>query len=245
MIKDYFRPQTIEEALKLLDQPATIPLGGGTWINQPHKETFSVVDLQDLGLNHIRKHGNNLEIDACVTLQQLLENPNCPEALKQAIRLDAPLNIRNAATIAGRLISCDGRSAYAAMMLSLDAKLTTASDASLGLGEFLPLRNLPGKLITRLTIPLNVKTAYEQVARTPADLPIVAAALTQWASGRTRLALGGYSKAPLLAMDGTESDGLEEAARNAFHESADEIASAEYRMDVAATLAKRCMESLK
>ncbi|HEX5809688.1 MAG TPA: hypothetical protein VFY25_13560, partial [Anaerolineales bacterium] len=60
----------------------------------------------------------------------------------------------------------------------------------------------------------------------------------------TRLVVGGYGKSPLLAMDGTEAEGLEPAARNAFHEATDEWASAEYRMDVAATLAKRCLGSL-
>jgi hypothetical protein len=49
----------------------------------------------------------------------------------------------------------------------------------------------------------------------------------------------------MLAMDGTESEGLETAARNAFHEATDEWASAEYRMDVVATLAKRCLESIQ
>ena len=80
------------------------------------------------------------------------------------------------------------------------------------------------------------------MSRTPADKPIVCAALAQWNSGRTRLALGGIGKNPSLAMDGTEANGAEAAARNAFHEAADEYASAEYRMDVAATLAKRCMQ---
>jgi hypothetical protein len=45
----------------------------------------------------------------------------------------------------------------------------------------------------------------------------------------------------MLGMDGTESEGVEAAARNAFHEANDDWASAEYRMDVAATLAKRCL----
>jgi CO/xanthine dehydrogenase FAD-binding subunit len=73
---------------------------------------------------------------------------------------------------------------------------------------------------------------------------MVCAALAQWNSGRTRLVLGGYGKTPLLAMDGTEADGLDTAAKNAYHEAVDEWASAEYRMDVAATLAKRALESL-
>jgi CO/xanthine dehydrogenase FAD-binding subunit len=48
----------------------------------------------------------------------------------------------------------------------------------------------------------------------------------------------------MLAMDGTEADGLESAARNAYHEATDEWASAEYRMDVASILAKRCLKAL-
>ena len=105
-------------------------------------------------------------------------------------------------------------------------------------------------------IPHNIKLAFEYVSRTPADKPIVCAALAQWNSGRTRLALGGYGKSPMLAMDGTEAEGVDTsstdyvlrsvqtAARNAFHEATDEWASAEYRMDVASTLAKRCLEGL-
>ena len=246
MITNYFRPQTLDEALKLLAQPDTRPLGGGTWLNQPHDEKIAVVDLQALGLNKIHKVGNNLEIDACVTLQQLLESTHCPAALIQAIRLESAINIRNAATVAGALVTCDGRSTFATAMLALDAKLTVTSDQSSvisGLGEFLPLR--PQGLITKITIPLNAKLAFESVARSPMDQPIVCAAVAQWAAGRTRLALGGYGKSPLLAMDGTEPEGIDSAAKNAFHEARDECASAEYRMDVAATLAKRCLDAVK
>jgi CO/xanthine dehydrogenase FAD-binding subunit len=129
------------------------------------------------------------------------------------------------------------------MMLALDARLTIlgAQTALFNLAEYWALH--PQGLITQIEIPLNVKSAYEQVARTPSDLPIVAAGLAQWSSGRTRLALGGYGKTPMLAMDGTEAEGLESAAKNTFHEAADAWASAEYRSDVAATLARRCLEA--
>ena len=246
MITDYFRPETLPEALELLKDPNTLPLGGGTLLSTLKSASVKVVDLQALGLNTFQKNGNNLEIGATVTLQLLLESEHTPDALKAALKLEAPLNIRNTATVAGTLIGADGRSPFTAVLLALDAKLTIVNPKSeiLNLGEFLPLRpdNLRGALITTITIPLNAKLAFESVARTPADKPIVCAALAQWPSGRTRLALGGYGKFPLLAMDGTESEGLETAARNAFHEATDEWASAEYRMEVAATLAKRCQE---
>jgi len=247
MITDYHRPETLQETLELLKNPNTLPLGGGTLLSTLKAVSVEVVDLQALGMGAIHKKGNNLEIGATVTLQDLLESEHIPEALKAALKLEAPLNIRNAATVAGTLVAADGRSTFATAMLALDARLSIQpDDEELEIGHFLPLRNdtLRGKLITTIIIPLNATFAFESVARTPADKPIVCAALASWPSGRTRLALGGYSKAPLLAMDGTESDGLDTSARNAFHEAADEWASAEYRMDVAGTLAKRCFEAL-
>ncbi len=249
MITTYHRPKTLEEALTLLAQPNTVPLGGGTLLSHPSPDPVSVVDLQALGLNRIHKKGNNLEIGATCTLQALLESEHCPESLKSALKLEAPLNLRNAATVAGTIAASDGRSTFTTMLLAMDAKVDhrplTADRPSpivIGLSEFLLTR--PKGLITSITIPLNVKSAFEYVSKTPADKPLVCAALTQWNSGRTRLTLGGYGSSPLLAMDGTEADGVQEAARNAFHEANDEWASAEYRMDVAATLAKRCLDKL-
>ena len=247
MITAYHRPHTLEEALTLLSQPNTLPLGGGTLLSHDRTDSLQVIDLQLLGLDTITKNGNQLEIGATATLQQLLESEHAPDALKSALKLEAPLNIRNSATVAGTLVSCDGRSTFATTMVALDAKLeirNSENDSRVShIGDFLPLR--PRGLITTLTTPLNVKLAFEYVSRTPADKPIVCVALAQWNSGRTRLTVGGYGKSPMLAMDGTELEGLETAARNAFHESTDEWASAEYRMDVAATLAKRCWENIQ
>lgn len=242
MITTYHRPQTLDEALTLLSQPNTVPLGGGTLLSHPTADSVQAVDLQSLGLDSLTKKGNDLEIGATTTLQRLLENDNCPEALKTAIKLEAPINIRNAATVAGTLVASDGRSPFATALLSLDAKISIANPKSeiVNIGDFLPLR--PRGLITSVTIPLNTKFAFEFVSRTPADKPIICAAVTQWSSGRARLTLGGYGKSPMLAMDGIEAEGIESAARNAYHEATDEWASAEYRMDVAAVLAKRCLE---
>ena len=252
MITAYHRPKTLDEALTLLHQPDTLPLGGGTLLSKGTSDPVQAVDLQLLGLNTLAKNGNNLELGATLTLQALLESEHCPEALKTALKLEAPLNIRNSATVAGTLISCDGRSTFASILQATDAKIEHAilNDSKIeyqetNIGDFLPLRST--NLITKIIIPLNVKLAFEYVSKTPADKPIVCATLAQWKSGRTRLALGGYGKSPLLGMDGTETEGaegIEAAARNAFHEATDEWAGAEYRMDVASTLAKRCLKAL-
>jgi len=273
VITAYHRPQNLKEALQLIGRPSprTLPLGGGTILSKPGADAVEVVDLQALGLNQINRNGNELELGAVVSLQDLLEGASSPQALKTALKLEAPLNLRNAATIAGTLVVADGRSSFTTALLALDARLELASGTSAStpasqkppkpgreaartadlrtrkqnLGEFLPLRaSQHGTLITRITIPMNVGLAFEYVSRTPADKPIVCAALAQWPSGRTRLALGGYGSSPLLALDGSEAGGLEAAARNAFHEAGDDWASAEYRMAMGALLAKRCLEQL-
>ena len=161
------------------------------------------------------------------------------------MKLEAPLNLRTLATIAGTLVSCDGRSPFSTALLALDAKLSLESVSGVqnakkitvhSLGDFLPLRDqiLPGKLITVIEIPLNAKFAFEYVSRTPADKPIISVALAQWPSGRTRLSVGGFGTEPTLAMDGPESEGLDAAAKNACHAANDDRSSADYRMDVAA-----------
>ena len=248
MITNYHRPNSLDEALRLLSRPNTFPLGGGTLLSQGAvTNPFEVVDLQSLGLDSMEKRGNELQVGATVTLQQLLENKDCAEVLKSALKLETPLNLRNSATVAGTIVSCDGRSTFVTTLLALDAKLDIRNSIDESrvstIGDFLPIR--PKGLITSLTLPLNVKLAFEYVSRTPADKPIVCVALAKWNSGRSRLAVGGLGASPLLAMDGTESEGLEAAARNAFHEATDEWASAEYRLDVAATLAKRCLDHLQ
>jgi len=246
MITAYHRPQTLDEALTLLTQPNILPLGGGTLLSQPTADPVEVADLQLLGLDTVKKNGDNLEFGATLTLQSLLESEYCPEPLKSALKLEAPLNIRNSATVAGTLVACDGRSTFATLLLALDAKLKVISkqkgEETVNIGDLLPARDqIRGKLITKVVIPLNVKLAFEYVARTPSDKPIVCVAVAGWGSGRTRVTVGGHGKSPMLAMDGTESEGFESAARNACHEAVDEFASAEYRMDAAATLAKRCL----
>jgi CO/xanthine dehydrogenase FAD-binding subunit len=249
MIIEYHRPKTLDEAIRLLSKTDTRPLGGGTVLNRPSPERFSVVDLQALGLNKIHKRGNKLEIGATATLQALLDSAHIPPALQETIRLETTYNLRQMATVAGTLVSCDGRSTFTMAMLALDAKCTVTSEQSsvISLGDLLPLRTeiLRSKLITRIEILLNAKLTFETVARTPADKPIVCAVLAQWPSGRTRLALGGWGKSPLLAMDGNEPGGMEEAAKNSFQEAGDEWASAEYRSEMAAVLARRCVGKLQ
>lgn len=247
MIQDYHRPKTIEAALDLLGRatPLTRPLGGGTILNAPSDEKIDVVDLQSLGLNKIEKKGNALMIGATATLQELLNTPDLLMALVDAIKHEATYNLRQTATVAGSLVAATGRSAFATTMLALDAQLMILpGEEKIGLGDLMPLRaeKLQGKLITEILIPSNLKLAYQYVSRSPADLPIVCVAVARWSSGRTRIVLGGFGSSPQLAVDGKDENDILPAIENAYMLAEDQWASAEYRVDVAKTLTKRCLE---
>jgi CO/xanthine dehydrogenase FAD-binding subunit len=258
MIQEYNRPATLEAALELLSRadPPTWPLAGGTALTSAVRQSIAVVDLQSLGLNTFQAGGNTLHLGATLTLQSLLEHlPGLGEAgaglapgLQKATHHEATYNLRMAATVAGTLVAGGGRSPFTTALLALDATLLIQpGDATLSLGDLLPVRaeRLRQRLITRVSLPLNARLAYEYVARSPADRPIVCAAAAVWPSGRVRLVLGGYGAAPRLAFDGTEAEGAVAAAQSAYSGCGDQWASAEYRQEVAGVLAERCLSSLK
>jgi CO/xanthine dehydrogenase FAD-binding subunit len=252
MIIEYHRPKTIPEALELLarDNPITYALGGGTYLNRNLDGEYAVVDLQDLGMGMIKVTGNQIQVGATAKLQELLDFQGLPEDLYTSIRHELTYNLRHMATLAGKLVTADGRSPFATALLALDACLEflwlDSETLQIKMGDWLPTRTneKPNKLITRISFPINVKLAYEYVARTPADMPIVCAATVCWNSGRTRVALGGWGEAPILALDGPESGGVETAAGSAYSHAVDEWASAEYRQEIAGLLAHRGLQRI-
>ncbi len=252
MIIEYHRPDTINDALKLLARtdPPTYPLGGGSVLNRPSPNPIAVVDLQMLGLNSIDGQGNTLNVGATVTLQRLLDVPGLQPALREAIRLEKAYNLRQIATVAGTLVAANGRSPFTTACLALGITLEVVGlekeERRISLGDLLPMRSerFHGSLIKKITLPLNARLAYEYVARTPADRPIICVALARWQSGRTRLTLGGYGDAPVLVLDGPGVDGIEIAAQSAYEDAGDEWASAEYRREIAGVLALRCLQQM-
>jgi CO/xanthine dehydrogenase FAD-binding subunit len=252
MIKEYNRPETLEEAIGLLNrkEPSTVVLGGGLYINEVIKEPIAVVDVQGLGLTKISRKGKKLEVGAAATLESLLISESIPHVLHKAIRHQETYNRRQVATLAGAIIAANGRTPVPSVLLALDAELELVGKENVKdvvkLGDFLPLRQekIAGKLITSIQIPLELKASYHYVARSPADLPIVGASVAVWGSGRTRVVLLGYGEQPVMVFDGPESEGAEIAARDAYSEAADQWAESEYRSDVAGALVCRCLNEI-
>jgi len=254
MIIEYHRPDHLAEALALLSRsdPFTIPIGGGSTLSRFASQPLAVVDTQSLGLDTFDVQGDYLDLGASLTLQALLlqldTHPEIEHAsFQKAIQHEASNNLRQVGSVAGALIAADGRSPFATVMLALDAALLfEPGGETVRLGELLPFRGerYLRRLITRISIPANVRLGYEYVARSPADLPIVCVGAALWPSGRTRLVLGGFGSSPLLVFDGPDAEGAEIAARSACSQAGDSWASAEYRQDVAGILTRRVIQSI-
>ena len=66
----YHRPKSLEEALRLLSQPDTMALAGGTTLLSEGPRV-AVVDLQDLGLDRIQMEAGQLRLGAMTRLVDL------------------------------------------------------------------------------------------------------------------------------------------------------------------------------
>ena len=241
MIVEYHRPDTLEQALSLLQRqaPRTIPLGGGTRVSQMRSDDLAVVDLQALGLDSSQQENGQFIIGTMARMKTLAEVEGLHPALKQIVTTEFPANMRQMATVGGEIVSCDGRVALVTALLAMDARLVWLPERNeISLGNYLPQRTADAtlKLLVEIVFPANGQLLVEKVSRSPVDFPLLSVAVFRWPSGRIRVALGGYGDAPILALDGPDATGAELAAKDAYLAAGDEWCSAEYRSEVAARL---------
>ena len=244
---EYVRPTTIPEALAALKGGTA--LAGGTTVARRARGLAKLVDLQALGIDRLLVEGDHVRMGAMLRLQQMVE-AELPEALSEACRREAGLNLRTMASLGGTLLTCSGRSPLATALLGLHAQIRMEpGPQQWSLDDLLARRSsLPaGLLLTSVAFQVPLAIAQSAVARSPADRPIVCAVVARRA-GRVPsfgVALGGFGPRPILlpeaeiALAVGDVHSAAESARAACAGSQDEWASAEYRAEVAATFIHR------
>lgn len=228
-LREYHRPATADpgrapdHALRLLARPGirTVLLAGGdTLLASADPTVEAVVDLQGLGFDAIRfdSDSSGLRVGALATRAALADHTAARGSyggiVAEAARRWAGSVQRNRATVGGAVATAAPNDPLVAALLACDAQITLlgrAGAATLPLREFMlrraDLLNAPA-IITELTVPWPTQPnggALAQVARTPADAPIVVAAATVRRNGErcvvARLALGGVADATLDLSD--------------------------------------------
>lgn len=102
-------------------------LAGGTELLHLGSELArdSYISIRRLeGLRFVRKSQDAIEIGAACTFQELIENPDIPAYLKEALGFMASRTRRNMATIGGNVAACRDDSFLVPTLLAASAELT-------------------------------------------------------------------------------------------------------------------------
>src|SRR5919109_1160144 len=132
---DYFRPQTLDEALALLArrQDAKILAGGHSLIPAMKlrlAQPETIIDLGRLsGLSYIREQDGRIAIGAMTTHGEIefsaLLRDQCPLLTEVAAQI-GDAQVRNKGTLGGSLVHADPAADWPAAILALDAELEIA-----------------------------------------------------------------------------------------------------------------------
>jgi aerobic carbon-monoxide dehydrogenase medium subunit len=213
LLKTVYRPESAAEAASLLASAGEklAPIAGGSKLiaeleTRARRDLDGLVDLSRAGLNRIElvtQGGRQyIRAGATVTLSQITEHEVggalADGVLRRAGAGEGPLNLRNAATLGGVVASAEYDSEFYAALLALDAGVILHDGAQEHTVQLEDLQSVAG-LITAILIPASsARGGMARVARTPADRPIVAAAVVRIGDGE-RVALCGVASRPVLS----------------------------------------------
>ena len=258
-IKQYVRPQTLDEAYNLCQKRSNVILGGMLWLKMQTRTINTAIDLCDLGLGEIQEEEDCWRIGAMVSLRDLETHKGLNDltqgAMKEALRHIVGVQFRNCATIGGSLYGRFGFSDVLTLFEVLDAKVLLHHAGTLSILEFAELPRGTRDILTHVIIPKKpMQVAYLSQRNTETDFPVLACALS-CIDGTYNCAVGARPSRAAALQDtlGFLKDGVTEQSAQAF---ADFVAehmeftsnlrgSGEYRKKICPVLVRRALLSLK
>ncbi|MGE5141512.1 MAG: FAD binding domain-containing protein [Rudaea sp.] len=264
------KPETMQEALRLLQQAGEVVLAGGTQLVASRRRgARSAVDLSALGLDYIEPDEGSVKIGAMTLLRSVSDSkllrPSAAGVVARAAHRTAASVLRNQATIAGTLIA-EPAGVLAVTLLALDASLVVVSstgETEVGLATYWnDPANFHRSIVREIRLSvaaLNRRAVLEAVARTPRDKAIVSVCLAANAGGgsveQISISLGGVAPTAvrarraeqLLAGGPLTADRIAyvaDAAATGLNPESDYRGSAEYRTEMVRVLVGRLLGTL-
>lgn len=272
-VKEYFLPQSVEEAVSLLAEygPELLVMAGGTiampLINEGVSHPEIVMGLRKSGLDRIEKTNGSLSIGASTTLTQMLAQKHIP-MLSEAAHNIGGWAIRNMGTVGGNLFAPPPSGDFSVALLALDAQVIVANQAGerrLPLSDFFTgfMTNAleMGEMVTGFEIPMpKGETAYLKYGRKHANTPAVVTVAAQVVleAGNVsdaRIALNAVADHPIRAhqaekaligssLDESAIAAAASAAENECEPFTDAIASEWYRRKMVPVYVRRTLEKI-
>lgn len=251
----YARASSVEHAFELLAEPESRAIAGGQSLIPLLKLRVArpsvLVDISRLELRAVSRSGSELRIGALTTWDELLHTPELDRpalaAIRECVAGIGDLQVRNLGTIGGSLAHADPASDLPAVLLALGASLRLRSPAGerevsaadFVLGPFTTALE-PQELVTEFAVPVpqpGYGSAYVSVEHPASGFALAGAAAFVGNGGQT-VALTGVGSRPILLP--TERDPLEALADAEIL--GDGFAPADYRRELARTVARRALE---
>lgn len=257
-IREYTRPQTLDEAYELCQKRANVVLGGMLWLKMQQRNVGTAIDLCDLGLDTITEDEQGYTIGAMVPLRALEQHPGLNKltggAFAEAMRGIVGVQFRNVATVGGSVFGRYGFSDVVTLFLALGATVKLHHAGPVAMEQFIARPLTERDILVSVYLPKTVgRCVYLSQRNATTDFPVCTCALTQSKDG-WRCAVGARpmpavllsGPAPLLEGEFTPQNaaafGREIAQCVTF--GGNRRAGAEYRRRVCAVLASRAALAL-
>lgn len=257
-IRQYVRPQTLEEAYTLCQKRTSVVLGGMVWLKMQNRTVSTAIDLCGLGLDTITEDEENYYIGAMASLRDLELHPGLNAltcgAAAESVKGIVGVQLRNTATVGGSVFARFGFSDVTTLMTALEARVELYGAGVLTMEEFAALPRPTRDILVRIIVPKTArKLVYLSQRNTKTDIPVLTCAAVQRA-GETFVVLGARPRNAAIVRDtaGLLKDGITPESAAAFGARASEElafgsnsrAGADYRRKVAAVLVRRAVLAL-
>lgn len=258
-IKEYVRPQTLEEAWELCQKRTNVVLGGMLWLKMQNRNVHTAIDLCDLGLDHVHLEEDGWHIGAMVSLRTLELHKELNDltqgAFKEAVKHIVGVQFRNCATLGGSLYGRFGFSDVLTLFQVLNAKVVLHKKGTLSIKEFAQLPRGTRDILTEVIVPNKpMQVSYLTQRNTATDFPVLACAVSR-IEGKYTCAVGARPGAavPFYDENGILNGGITTESAEAFgkfvadkaHFESNVRAGAEYRKKLCSVLVKRALLNLK
>jgi carbon-monoxide dehydrogenase medium subunit len=255
---EYARPESVEEAVKLLAREDARALAGGQSLVNVMKTRVAspelVVDLNRIdGLRGIRAVDGALEIGAMTTYAAIVESAEVAAArpiLAEVARTIADVQVRNRGTIGGNVCSNDPTNHFPPLLAALGAELTIAApdgERTVGTDEFFEGVFMtavhPGELLTKVRVPAkgDARDGWASATLGTEGTGIVSVAATIF-GGTARIAIGCVAATPVVVTASADETAIKDAVHSANLDPPTDVhASADYRRHLAEVLAARAV----
>ena len=249
-IRQYVRPETLEEAYELCLKKNNRIIGGMLWLKMQDLSVNTAIDLQDLNLDTIEENEYEYSIGCMVSLRQLELheglNALTQGALSQSLTHIVGVQFRNLATIGGSIWGRFGFSDVLTLFMAIDAKVELYERGIMSIEEFADMPRTVRDLLIRIIVPkVRRTTVYRSQRNASTDFPVLACAVSKTAD--TVCCSVGARPGKAIIVRELPDDPAEAAeyAVSRLSFGTNLRGSSDYRRQICRVIVRRAMEQLK